>query len=123
MDTQLQTLPEEVGLSSARLERIDGWMRGWVDGGRLPCMTAVAQIEPASHDQSDAGLLGALMRPSNAREGIVVGDAERRQAKQLGLRHQLLDMRGAAQERVVRGDLQLRVAGHGLSGPASADRG
>ena len=66
---------------------------------------AVAQIEPTSHDQSDASLLGALMCPSNAGEGIAVGDAECRQTKQPGLRHQLLDMRRAAQERVVRGNL------------------
>ena len=84
---------------------------------------AVAQIEPTSHDQSDASLLGALMCPSNAGEGVAVGDAERRQTKQPGLRHQLLDMRRAAQERVVRGDLQLRVPGHGLSGSRSTDRG
>ena len=30
--------PEEVGLDGARLARIDGWMRGWVDSGRLPGM-------------------------------------------------------------------------------------
>ena len=63
------------------------------------------------------------MRPSNAGEGVAVGDAERRQTKQPGLRHQFLDMRRAAQERVVRGNLQLRVPGHGLSGSRSPDRG
>ena len=30
------TAPEGVGLSGERLRRIDGWMRHWVDGGRLP---------------------------------------------------------------------------------------
>ena len=28
--------PEEVGLSTPRLDRIAQWMRGWVDSGRLP---------------------------------------------------------------------------------------
>ncbi len=28
--------PEDVGLSGARLSRIDGWMGRWVDSGRLP---------------------------------------------------------------------------------------
>jgi len=41
MTTTLQTPPEEVGLSSARLERIDGWMRGWVDSGRLPGLSVL----------------------------------------------------------------------------------
>ena len=83
----------------------------------------ITQIEPTSHDQSDASLLGALMCPSNAGEGVAVGDAERWQTKQPGLRHQLLDMRRAAQERVVRGNLQLCVPGHGMSGFRSTDCG
>ncbi|MBV8094510.1 MAG: beta-lactamase family protein [Acetobacteraceae bacterium] len=33
--------PEEVGLSSARLARVDDWMRRWVDSGRLPCLVTM----------------------------------------------------------------------------------
>ena len=33
---QIDTRPEEVGLSSPRLARIGGWMRRWVDSERLP---------------------------------------------------------------------------------------
>jgi len=36
MDTLPLVSPEQVGLSAARLSRISGWMKGWVDSGRLP---------------------------------------------------------------------------------------
>jgi len=36
MDGMDMTAPENVGLSGERLRRIDGWMRRWVDSGRLP---------------------------------------------------------------------------------------
>jgi CubicO group peptidase (beta-lactamase class C family) len=36
MDTLPLVSPEQVGLSAARLARISGWMKGWVDGGKLP---------------------------------------------------------------------------------------
>lgn len=36
-----RAVPEEVGLCSKRLARIGPWMRGWVDSGRLPCMTTL----------------------------------------------------------------------------------
>ncbi|HEX3350791.1 MAG TPA: serine hydrolase domain-containing protein [Acetobacteraceae bacterium] len=36
MDAQVVASPEDVGLSSARLERIDTWMRRLVDEGKLP---------------------------------------------------------------------------------------
>lgn len=39
MDTLPLVSPEQVGLSAARLVRISGWMRGWVDSGKLPGMT------------------------------------------------------------------------------------
>lgn len=39
MDTLPLVSPEQVGLSAARLARISGWMRGWVDSGKLPGMT------------------------------------------------------------------------------------
>jgi len=35
MDGSTLTTPEHLGLSSPRLARIDGWMRRWVDSGRL----------------------------------------------------------------------------------------
>lgn len=39
MDTLPLVTPEQVGLSAARLDRVRGWMRGWVDTGKLPGMT------------------------------------------------------------------------------------
>jgi CubicO group peptidase (beta-lactamase class C family) len=36
MDTLSLVSPEQVGLSAARLARISGWMKGWVDSGKLP---------------------------------------------------------------------------------------
>jgi len=36
MDTLPLVSPEQVGLSAARLARISGWMKGWVDSGKLP---------------------------------------------------------------------------------------
>ena len=32
----VEASPEDVGLSTPRLARISGWMRRWVDSGRLP---------------------------------------------------------------------------------------
>jgi len=36
MDTLPLVAPEQVGLSAQRLARISGWMKGWVDSGKLP---------------------------------------------------------------------------------------
>lgn len=36
MDTLPLVSPEQVGLSAARLARISGWMKSWVDSGKLP---------------------------------------------------------------------------------------
>lgn len=36
MDGASTTAPEDVGLSSERLERVEGWMRALVESGRLP---------------------------------------------------------------------------------------
>ena len=80
---------------------------------------AVAQIEPAADDQPDAGFLGAVMRAREAGQRVAVGDRDCRQAQQPRLREQFLDMRRAAQERVVRGDLEFGVTGHGVFGGVS----
>ncbi len=42
-----QMRAEDVGLSAERLARIDGWMDGWVNSGRLPC----AQVRVMRHGQ------------------------------------------------------------------------
>jgi CubicO group peptidase (beta-lactamase class C family) len=39
MDTLPLVSPDQVGLSAARLARVSGWMKGWVDSGRLAGMT------------------------------------------------------------------------------------
>ena len=46
-------------------------------------------------------------------ERVAVGDRHRLDAQRLRGDEQLLDVAGAAQEGVVRGDLQLGIAGHG----------
>jgi len=44
MHGQISVKPEDVGLSSERLERVDGWMRRLVDDGKLPgVLTMVAR--------------------------------------------------------------------------------
>jgi hypothetical protein len=73
---------------------------------------AVAQVEAAAHDQPHPALPGLLVRAHDAGQRIPNGDAECGQPKQLGHGEPFLDMRGPAQEREVRGDLQLGVAGH-----------
>jgi hypothetical protein len=59
----------------------------------------VAQIQPAADDEAEADLASPLVRPRHAGERVVVGEAERRQAEQLRLREQFLDVRGAAEKR------------------------
>src|SRR5271166_7112372 len=67
MTTTLQTPPEEVGLSSARLERIDGWMRGRVDSGRLPGLSVLVARHGRTAWQRCVGMAdverGAPMAP------------------------------------------------------------
>ena len=41
MDTLPLVTPEQVGLSAKRLGRISGWMKGWVDSGKLAGMVTV----------------------------------------------------------------------------------
>ena len=60
---QIDTRPEDVGLSSPRLSRIGGWMRRWVDSGRLPGLLVavvrddrLAWIETCGRRDVDAGL-------------------------------------------------------------------
>ena len=60
---QIDTRPEDVGLSSPRLSRIGGWMRRWVDSGRLPGLLVavvrddrLAWIEACGRRDVEAGL-------------------------------------------------------------------
>ncbi len=46
-NTGMSARAEDVGLSTERLARIDGWMDQWVDSGRLPC----AQVRVMRHGQ------------------------------------------------------------------------
>ena len=34
----MQAKPDDVGLSSERLARVNAWARRWVDDGKLPCL-------------------------------------------------------------------------------------
>ena len=63
---QIDTRPEEVGLSSPRLARIGGWMRRWVDSERLPGLLVavvrddrLAWIETCGLRDVEAGLPAA----------------------------------------------------------------
>ena len=63
---QIDTRPEEVGLSSPRLARIGGWMRRWVDSERLPGLFVavvrndrLAWIETCGLRDVEAGLPAA----------------------------------------------------------------
>ena len=63
---QIDTRPEEVGLSSPRLARIGGWMRRWVDSERLPGLLVavvrddrLAWIETCGLRDVEAGLAAA----------------------------------------------------------------
>ena len=70
---------------------------------------AAGEVEPAADDDRKVDLASALVGAGDAGERVAVGDCECRQAERLRLRQQLLDMRGAAQKGVVRGDLQFSV--------------
>ena len=74
---------------------------GRIDQQRQP----VTQVEPAADDKPDAQLRRPRMRPGDPGQGVVVGDGDRRDGERMGSDEQLLDMAGAAQEGVVRGDL------------------
>ena len=78
------------------------------------------EIEPAADDEADAGRLRRLMRAHDAGEAVAVGDRDRLVAERRRGRHQLVRMRGAAQEREIAGDLQLGVAGR--SGEDAMDK-
>jgi len=72
----------------------------------------VRQIKPTPDHQPDPGVRRALVGADDPGERVAVGDAERCQPEQRRLGEQLLDMRGAAQEGIVAGDVQLGVGGH-----------
>ena len=61
---------------------------------------------------ADAGHLGGFMRADDAGERVAVGDGERLDADRGGLGEQFLAGRRAAQEREMRRDLELDIAGH-----------
>src|SRR5690242_3659574 len=41
MEAEMDAKPEDVGLSSQRLARVNAWAQRWVDEGRLPGLTTV----------------------------------------------------------------------------------
>ena len=84
---------------------------GGAAGGVDQQRSAASEVEPAADDQAQLRLDGALVGARDAGEAVAVGDGERVVAEQLGLGEQLLDVRGAAEEGVVRGDLEFYV-GH-----------
>lgn len=76
---------------------------------------AVGEIETAADNQPDACRLCRFMRAHDAGKRIAIDDSERFDAERCGLREQLLAGRCSAQEREMRGDLQLGIscsAGH-----------
>ena len=73
---------------------------------------AVLAVQAYADDQADAGLLGGDMGSHDAGQRVAVGDRDGTMAQVRGRLGQLLRVRGAAQEREVRGDLKLDVIGH-----------
>jgi CubicO group peptidase (beta-lactamase class C family) len=67
----LRSEPEEVGLSSSRLERIEPWMRGWVESGRLPCLTVLVARHGRTVWQRCVGMADVERRGPMAPETIV----------------------------------------------------
>jgi len=88
-------------------------------GGVEQQVGAVREAEPGAGHQPHPGFGRAAVGTGDTGHRVAVGDAERRVAGQRGLREQLLHPGGAAQERVVRGDLKFYVGGHGRSRIAS----
>jgi hypothetical protein len=59
---------------------------------------AVGEVEPSSDDQADAGYLGGFMRPHDAGQAVAVGDRQRFDFEQGGVREQFLAGRCSPQE-------------------------
>src|SRR6185503_6330853 len=78
-------------------------------------LQAVVESELAADDERQPGVLRREMRAHRARERAFVGDRERGVALRLRAFHQLLRMRGAAQERERRQAMQLGIAGKELA--------
>jgi hypothetical protein len=76
---------------------------------------ATLEAEFRADDELDAAqLLDRRMRAHHAGERAFIGDGERFVAELLRLRHELLGMRGAAQETEVAQTMQLGVGGMSL---------
>ena len=73
---------------------------------------AVAEHEPGAGREGEARFLGRLVGAHHAGHRVAVGDADAGKAERLALHHQLLSVRGPAQEREVGGDGELGVTGH-----------
>ena len=80
---------------------------------------AAGQVEPAADQEPNALGLRRLVRPYDAGQAVAVGDRDAGQAQLAGTRHQLLRVRGTAQEAEVGRGLELGVA-HGVHGAAMA---
>ena len=84
-----------------RQPAIGGAVRGIGEQAR-----AVAQVEAAADDEPDPDLFRRMMRAHDAGQAVAVGDRDRLMAERGRGQHQLVRMRGAAQEREIGGDLQ-----------------
>ncbi len=71
------------------------------------------QIQPGADQKAQLGRLGCDMPAHHPGQRVAVGERDRAQAQLGRAQHQLLRMGAALQERKVRGDLQLGIAGHG----------
>ena len=70
----------------------------------------IGKIKAAADNKTDPDLLCRVMGAHNAGKAVAIGDRNRLMAERGRSQHQLVRMRGAAQEREVARDLQLRVA-------------
>ena len=66
---------------------------------------AVAQIEAAADHEADPDGLRCVVGAHDAGEAVPIGDRDRGVAERRRGHHQLVGMRGAAQEREIAGDL------------------
>jgi len=81
----------------------------------LPRRGRFLQIQPRADDEAEAGLLRRHMRAHHSRQAAAVGEGDRSEAEPGRGLHQLVRVRGAAQEAEVAGDLQLGI-GREVSG-------
>jgi hypothetical protein len=91
-------------------------------GGKAQHLRPIARHQAGADDEAQPRLLGRHVGAHHAGQRVAVGDADGGQPQRLGRQHQLVRVRGPAQEAVVGRDPQLGIGGHGAGSrpPSSA---